>query len=198
MKYEGIENIQAKQTKQQVFEHKRLHLFSVLLFCLIAFSAVWVGIGDRSNISLFVKRVTAKWNPKTEDFGKIKFVNFSVKEKDNSVFIVSSPFKNYYANNLNKTTLEVFGLGDQVVLCPIDGIVSDIEFEKQKYTIKISNGNVVVVLANLDNICGSKNDKLCEHDKIAVSIASRVVFQIVCDGEYIELPASGIGDTFFE
>lgn len=196
MAYKGIENIKAKEQAKPLIAHKKLHIVSVLFFCLIVLSAM--GVGVSGNVSVFVKRVTARWNPKTEDFGKIKYVNFFVGDKNNSVFIVSSPFKNYYANNLDSTTLEVFGLGDVVVLCPIDGVVKDVEIDNQKYTVKISNGNVVVILSGLDNLCAKKQEKLNKGDKIAVSLESRIVFQIVCDGEKIELPASEIGDTFFE
>lgn len=199
MFYKGIENISATQNKQQPVKRKNLHLLTVFLLCFVCVSCFGGVLFSDSTISAFVKRVTAMWTPKTEDFGKIKFVNFiSHDSSDNSVFIVSSPFKSYYVKNMDSTTLEVFGLGDQIVLSPIDGVVQKIEFENQKYFVSVASGNVVVKLLELDNVCVFEGDNLKIHDKIAVSIESRIVFQIVCDGEPIELHADKAGDTFFE
>ncbi len=200
MKYVGISNINSKFKKQNNIKKREMHWLSCCIICLIVFSCLITSSNQNFQISNFISRVTSRWTPKVDDFGKIKFVNFSFDKtnKSDGIFIVNSPFKNYLVKNKTQTCLEVSGLGDIVVLSPIDGVVQDIDFSNQKYCLFISSGNVIVELKNIDYCCVSVGQKIKAQDRVAISMESTVDFSIICDGEYVQLPAGETGDTFFE
>lgn len=198
MKYVGINNIKCKFETSVPIKHKKLHFFAyVLLFATVVVSGV--GSMDIFSIRNYVSRIVSSWTPKSDDFGKIKFVNFSFTDKSgDGIFMVTSPFKNYYVTNISDTVLSVYGLGDIVVLSPIDGVVQDIIIQNGKCNIAIVNSNVVVWLKDVDYACVDVGNTLLSGDKIAISLDSRLQFSILCDGEFIQLPATNAGDTFFE
>lgn len=197
MKYSRVENIVGRIEKP--IKKKNLHIFSYLFVCLVVFSMLGFSTIEGTNISYFIKRITASWTPKAEDIGKIKFVdNIGNNHGDGSMFIVSRPFKNYYANNITKTKLEVFGLGDVIVLSSIDGVVSSIEYYGSKYILEIVSGDLRVRLEELDNVCVEKNERVVCGQKIAVSDNSRVIFSLILAGKEIGLSAGGVNDVFFE
>ncbi len=201
MAYSGIEEISCvAQNQVKVVKKKNLHFFGCLFMCMLTFACYNVSLTDSLGLKDFVQRVTASWTPKTEDIGKIKFVNFSFNENNNTdgVFMVSSPFKNYYVQNLSTTCLQVNGLGDMLVLSPIDGTVQDIIYSGGVYTISIVYGNVLVKLGGVDYACTSVGATVSSGDKIAVSLKSLITFEIVCDGKPVDLYSGGAADTFFE
>lgn len=201
MAYNGVKNIDSKPKMETNIKRKNQHILASAFLCLLAFSCINFSVLSGSAIGAFIKRVTLNWTPKPEDMGKIKFVNFSFNSNgDNSggIFIVSSPFKSYFASNVSATCLEVNGLGDVVVISPISGVVQTIETKNGKSDISIVNGNVLVKLMGLSFACIDAGNRLEEGQKIGISLESKINFSILCDGKYIELPASGKGDTFFE
>ena len=199
MKYRGIEEKQARVETVGGLKKQTLHIFSCALLCCLLVSTTFANIFDFS-LKSSIKRITSRWSPKQEDFGKIKFVNynFNFENLDDGIFIVKSPFKNYYANNISKTELEVFGLGDPIVLSPIDGKIESVKLKQNKYAITITNGKVKVELSNLNFVCINQNDVVKAETKIAVSESSKILFRLMFDGEYVELPASRANTTFFE
>lgn len=200
MKYNGIKNVNSGFKKTKTIKRKRLHFFSLFAIILLLSSCYNLGFVNWQKLQIFIKTITNNWTPKPDDFGKIKFVNFSFSNNKNSdgVFIVSRPFKNYYATNINETFLEVSGLGDVVVISPIDGIVQDIIFEENKYKILLASNNVIVGLYGIDYACINVGSKVKTGEKIAISLNSKIGFNILCSGAYIALPAAGANDTFFE
>lgn len=201
MKYAGIEQKQAQVTTRNMIGTHTLHIFSCVFVCLLIASTMFANMFD-TNIRASIGLITSRWTPKQEDFGKIKFVNYNVDNSKNKsgdgVFIVKSPFKNYYANNVTKTELEVFGLGDPIVISPITGQISEIKQKNQKYKLTISSDSVKVILSDIDFVCASTNDQIQVGQKIAISSASKVNLSILVGGEYVELLASGLNTTFFE
>ena len=200
MKYKGIKNVDCRFSKTQIVKRKGLHFFTCLFMCVVTFSCYGVSLGNIKGLKDFIYRVTSNWTPKVDDFGKIKFVNFTFDELKNSdgIFMVSSPFKNYYATNITDTILQVNGLGDVVVQSPIDGVVLSVLMEQNKVSIALSCNNIIVYLKDIDYACVEVGQKVKSKDKIAVSLSSKITFSIVCNGEYISLPAGGCADTFFE
>ena len=201
MSYVGIENKKAQVKIKNIMQKHTLHAFSCLLFCAVVVSVLFANLFS-SEINLSIKRITSRWTPKQEDFGKIKFVNFDFSSQKNSEenasFIVKSPFKNYYANNVSKFELEIFGLGDPVVYSPIDGTVRYEKLNQSKYILTIESDKVKVEIGGVDYVCVNQNQQVETQTKIAVSSASKILFKIKVDGEYVELIASGANTTFFE
>jgi hypothetical protein len=197
--FEGIKNIRAEVTSAPAPSKKTMHFFECVLACLAIFLCWNISLLDAVGVSDFVKRVTSSWTPKQEDIGKIKFVSFSFENgtENDGVFIVSRPFKNYYATNVDSTTLEVNGLGDFVIISPIDGVVQDVSFSAGKCAISIKNQNVIVQLLQVDYACVSVGESVQVGQKIAVSTSSILQFKLLCDGQYITLSADNCGDTFF-
>lgn len=199
MKYKGIRNVESTFKKSQTLTKKSLHFFACIFLSLLVCSCYNISLIDALGLNKYIAKVMANWNPKTEDFGKIKFVHFSFNSKDSDgVFIVNSPFKNYYVTNISDTILSVNGLGDVVVISPIDGRILDVKITEGKCDISIINSNVIVNIMGLDYACVSVGQDIKTADNIAVCLDSVLQFSIVCNGEYIPLPASGSGDTFFE
>lgn len=200
MKYEGIEHKEAKIVANFGIKRRNLHIFSCILLCFVMISVLGANMWASLGIDASLKRITSRWAPKDEDFGKIKFVNFLFedKSKDDGIFIVKSPFKNYYANNISKTCLQVFGLGDPIVYSSIDGVIKNITFDGKKYSLQIENNKVVVDLSDLDFVCVASGNNVRSGDKIAISNDSKIHFSLSVDGENLELPASGVNTTFFE
>lgn len=201
MKYKGIKNIESAPNVVKAIKPKNLKFLSTIFLCILTFACLNISVFNAFDVSGFIKRITLNWTPKPEDMGKIKFVNFSFNnkgDKEDGIFIVSSPFKSYFVNNITPTLLEVNGLGDPVVISPISGVVQTIKTEKGKCDISITSGNVIVNLKGLDYACTSVGTKVQTGTKIGVSLNSKISFSIVCDGEYISLPASGLEGTFFE
>ena len=199
MKYKGIKNVNSCFSKVKTVKQKSLHFFACVCICLLMLSCYNVGLVESLGLKQFVIRVTNNWTPKPDDFGKIKFVNFSFNNNNSDgVFIVNSPFKNYYATNITQTQLQINGLGDVIVISPIDGFIQSITYEHNKYSLVIKNSNVMVNIGELDYVCIAEGSGVSAGEKIAVSLSSVITFSIVCSGEYVELPAGGIGDTFFE
>lgn len=199
MKYKGIKNINCSFEKSQTLSKKSLHFFSCIFLSLLIGACYNISLIDSFGIKNYVSKVISSWNPKSDNFGKIKFVNFSFNTKNgDGVFIVNSPFKNYYVTNISDTILNVNGLGDVVVISPIDGVVQDIIIEECKCNISIVNNNVIVKIMGVDYACVEVGQSLKMADSIAVCLNSVLQFSIICNGEYIALPANGVGDTFFE
>lgn len=201
MAYKGIVNINSTPNVSKVIKPKNLNIFAGIFLCFLTFACLNISLFNVFNLSSFVKRITLNWTPKPEDMGKIKFVNFSFNNKgENSdgIFIVSSPFNSYYVTNKTDTCLSVNGLGDCIVLSPITGVVQAVEISKGKCNISITADNVIVNLLGLDYACTSVGAKVTAGSKIGVSLNSLIDFSIVCDGEYISLPAGGAEGTFFE
>ena len=199
MKYSGIKNVKSGFSKVKTVKRKSLHFFACFAICLLMLSCYNVGLIESVGLKQFVVRITNNWTPKPDDFGKIKFVNFLFNNNNSDgVFIVNSPFKNYFATNITQTQLQINGLGDIVVISPIDGFVQSISFEHNKYSLVITNSNVMVNIGELDYVCIAEGSEVKVGEKIAVSLSSVITFSIVCSGEYVELPAGGVGDTFFE
>lgn len=198
MKYQNIKNIESHAEIVPCVSKRKLNVFAAALVFILSLSVLNIGIAN-SNLSAFVHRVIMYWSPKEEDIGKIKFVNFSFNSsKDNGVFIVESPFKNYVAKNKTPKILEVSGLGDSVVLSPINGRVKAVDFVAQKYNIVIESGNVLVNLTKIDYTCVSVGQNVSVGQKIAISNDSLIEFSIICDEKFIDLPAGDASDTFFE
>ena len=199
MTYKGIENKQARVAIKNIMQKHTLHIFSCVLLCFLMISTTFVNVFD-FGLASSIKRITSKWTPKQEDFGKIKFVNYNFQSpnQETSVFIVKSPFKNYYANNITSTQLEVFGLGDPIVLSSIDGSIKKISKDNMKYNLVIENNKVNVEIKNLDYVCVTEGDVVSVGTKIAISNDSKIVFRLKFDGEYVDLPASRANTTFFE
>lgn len=202
MKYSGIKNINSKpETVSTVIKKKSLHIIASLFLCVISFACLNVSLINDFSISKFVKRVTSYWVPKIDDMGKIKFVDFSFNNSsnyDDGIFMVSSPFKNYFVSNNTDEILEVYGLGDVVVLSPISGKILSIENIDNKYQISIMSGNVIVKLSQLNYVCTNIGNNVEIGEKIGVSLDSNIKFCIICDGEAVKLMANSSGDTFFE
>ena len=200
MKYKGIKNVNSSFNKTVTVKRKSLHFFACIVLGLIVCSCYNIAFIGEFKLTKFITQITSNWTPKPDDFGKIKFVNFSFNNDKNGdgIFIVSSPFKSYYVTNISDTILEVNGLGDVVVLSPIDGTVQDICVRGEKCDITLCNSNVLVLLQEVDYACISIGKIVSAGDKIAVSLNSKIRFSIVCSGEYISLPAGGVNDTFFE
>lgn len=200
MKYRGIKNVNSSFNKSVTVKRKSLHFFACIVVTLLLCACYNVSLIDTLGLQDFISRVTSNWTPKPDDFGKIKFVNFSFNNNQNSdgIFMVSSPFKNYYVTNVSDTLLEVNGLGDVIVISPIDGVVQNVSYKGEKCTISLINNNVIVNLQNIDYACVNVGQQVVAGEKIAVSLNSSIHFSIICNGEYISLPASGAGDTFFE
>ena len=199
MKYKGISNCISTFSKAKTVSRKKQNFLAYTIVYMLVFMSFTLPLINTFNVSNFIKRVTSNWTPKTEDFGKIKFVNFSFNNKSSDgVFMVNSPFKNYFAQNITDTCLMVSGLGDVMVLSPIKGKIQSIVFNNGLCNISIINQNVIVNLLDLDYPCVSEGDSINAQDKIAVSMSSKIRFSILCDGEYIVLPAGECGDTFFE
>lgn len=199
MSYKGIQDIDCKFEKSQTISKKSLHFFACIFLSLLICACYNISLIDTLGLKNYISKVVASWSPKAEDFGKIKFVNFSFNTKNgDGVFMVNSPFKNYFVTNISDTVLCVNGLGDVVVISPIDGAVQDIKIQNGKCNISIVNNNIIVNLAGVDYACVEVGQTLKMADKIAVCLNSVLQFSIICNGEYIELPANGAGDTFFE
>lgn len=199
--YTGIQNSSAQvKISPNVVRKKQLHIFSCLFVFMLTFACLNLSLISGLGLSDFIKNITGKWTPKTDDIGKIKFVNFSFNnpESPNGVFIVSSPFKNYWATNIDDTCLQVSGLGDMFVLAPITGKVQSVNCKQGQCSIAISYGNVCVQIGGLDYAVASVGAQVNQGDKIGVDSDSLITFKLLCDGQYIALPASGVGDTFFE
>ena len=196
MKYDRVRNVEGNVEKP--IKKKNLHMISYFFVGLVVFSMFGFSYIENTNISCFVQRITANWTPKTEDIGKIKFVTNVKNNGGDSMFIVSRPFKNYYANNISKTKLEVFGLGDVIVLSSIDGIIKHIDYNDGKYNVDIVSGDVCVCLELLDNICVSEKENVVCGQKIAISNGSKILFSLKLAGREIELSAGGVNDVFFE
>lgn len=199
MKYEGIKNINCKFKKSQTLSKKNLHFFACIFLSLIICACYNISLIDSLGLKNYISKVLANWSPKAEDFGKIKFVNFSFNSQNgDGVFMVNSPFKNYYVTNISDTVLSVNGLGDVVVISPIDGVVQDVKIQSGKCNISIVNNNIIVNIEGVDYACVEVGQSLKIADNIAICLDSVLRFSIICNGEYVELPARGAGDTFFE
>lgn len=199
--YTGIDNTNCTATiNAKVVRKRQLHILSCAFVCVLVFACLNISLLSSLGISNFVRNITSRWTPKTEDIGKIKFVNFSFNnpESPNGVFIVSSPFKNYYVTNVDETCLQVNGLGDMIVCSPIAGKVQDVQCHQGVYNLTIAYGNVCVILGGLNFVTTSVGATVSEGDKIGVDTDSLITFKILCDGKYIPLHASGAADTFFE
>ena len=198
MKFSRVKNIESKAIVSPSISKRKLSIFSFIFVFIISLSMLNIGLSN-STIASFVKRVVMYWSPKEDDFGKIKFVNFSFNSsKDSGVFIVEKPFKNYVVKNITPQVLEVRGLGDSVVISPVSGRVKSIDFVSGKYNLVIENGNVLINLSKLDFVCVSVGDSVVVGQKIAVSNNSLIEFSIVCDNKLIDLPAGDASETFFE
>ncbi len=199
MKYKGIQNVDSEFKKTAVLNKKSLHFFSCVFLLLLIGACYNISLINSFGIKNYVSKVISSWNPKSDDFGKIKFVNFSFNTKNgDGVFMVNSPFKNYYVTNISDTVLSVNGLGDVMVISPIDGVVQDVIIKEGKCNISIINNNVIVKIMGVDYACVEVGQSLKMADNIAVCLNSMLQFSIICNGEYIALPANGVGDTFFE
>ena len=200
MKYNGIKNVNSSFNKSITVKRKSLHFFAFIVICILLCASYNVSLINAFGIKEFIVTITSNWTPKPDDFGKIKFVNFSFNNNNSAdgIFMVSSPFKNYYVSNISDTLLEVNGLGDIVVISPIDGVVQSVGYKGEKCNLALVCDNVVVNLQNIDYACVNTGQKVSVGEKIAVSLNSQISFSIICNGEYINLPASGAGDTFFE
>ncbi|MBQ8468582.1 MAG: hypothetical protein IJ542_02370 [Clostridia bacterium] len=200
MYYSNVNQVKSSSKTTRVTTRKKQHFLASFVLCLLVVSGFGLTINSEHKLSTYLKRITNRWVPKEEDIGKIKFVNFSFVENEaqNGVFIVSSPFKNYYANNITKTSLEVFGLGDPIVISPIDGVLQKVELKNNKYDICLCNNDVKVFIKDVDFVCANEGDNLTKGQQLAVSSASRIIFELQFKSESVELPAAGANDTFFE
>jgi len=200
MKYIGIKNIESKFVKSRNCSKKNFHIFTCVFLFLLTCSCLNISMIELLGISKFITNVAGRWTPKIEDLGKIKFVNllFDNNSSKDGIFIVASPFKNYYVKNETDTILNVCGLGDIVVISPIEGRIKSIKYNDGSCDILIENSKIIVQLSEVDFACINEGDYVMVGDKIAVSLKSEIKFSIVCNGEYLSLPAGENGDTFFE
>ena len=200
MKYIGIKNIESEFIKSKHCSKKQFHFFTCILLFLLTCSCLNISMIEVLGISKFITNVAARWTPKIEDLGKIKFVNLLIDNNGfkDGIFRVSSPFKNYFVKNETDTILNVYGLGDVVVISPIEGRIKSVKYNNGYCDILIENSKIIVHLSEVDFACSNEGDYVLVGDKIAVSLNSIIKFSISCNGEYLSLPAGKNGDTFFE
>ena len=200
MTYIGIKNVDSKFVKSAGIKRKSLNIFACCFLFLLSCACLNISMIDSLGVSKFIVNVAGRWTPKTEDLGKIKFVNFLFDDNilKDGIFIVSSPFKNYYVSNESATVLNVYGLGDVIVISPIEGRVQSIKYLNGECDIALENNNIIVMLSGIDFACINEGDFVKVGDKIAVSLSSEIKFKMICNGEFLELPAGKNNDTFFE